>query len=68
MKALDILASAVSNTFRGRTRTLLTVLAIFVGAFTLTITTGLGTGINRYIDTTVAEIGAEDVMTVAHQG
>ncbi|MRX44670.1 ABC transporter permease [Agromyces kandeliae] len=67
MTPADVVGSAVANTFRSKTRTILTVLAIFIGAFTLTITTGLGTGINRYIDQTVAEIGAEDVMTVAHQ-
>ncbi|WP_394554150.1 ABC transporter permease [Agromyces sp. MMS24-JH15] len=67
MKAADVIGSAVANTFRSKTRTILTILAIFIGAFTLTVTTGLGTGINRYIDQTVAEIGADDVMTVAHQ-
>lgn len=65
MNAVDLVTSAVANTFRSRTRTILTVLAIFVGAFTLTITNGLGVGINRYIDTTVSSIGAEDVMTVS---
>nr|WP_236778796.1 FtsX-like permease family protein [Agromyces seonyuensis] len=45
----------------------MTILAIFIGGFTLTITTGLGTGINQYIDQTVAGIGAEDVMTVTHE-
>jgi putative ABC transport system permease protein len=64
VKTLDLLTSAIGNTFRSKTRTILTVLAIFVGAFTLTITNGLGTGINRYIDDTVAAIGADDVMTV----
>ena len=64
MKALDLVGSAIGNTFRSKTRTILTILAIFVGAFTLTITNGLGTGINRYIDDTVASIGADDVMTV----
>ena len=66
MKTTDVIATAISNTFRSKTRTILTILAIFIGAFTLTITTGLGTGINRYIDQTVAEIGAGDVMTVTH--
>jgi putative ABC transport system permease protein len=65
MKLLDLIGSAASNTFRSKTRTILTILAIFVGAFTLTITNGLGTGINRYIDDTVTSIGAEDVMTVS---
>lgn len=68
MKAADLVTTAVANTFRSRTRTILTVLAIFVGAFTLTITNGLGVGINRYIDTTVASIGADDVMTVSKAG
>ncbi|WP_341954100.1 ABC transporter permease [Salinibacterium sp. TMP30] len=65
MNLLDLIGSAASNTFRSKTRTILTILAIFVGAFTLTITNGLGTGINRYIDDTVTSIGAEDVMTVS---
>ncbi|HZW41841.1 MAG TPA: ABC transporter permease, partial [Agromyces sp.] len=64
MKTVDLVGSAVGNTFRSKTRTTLTILAIFVGAFTLTITNGLGTGINRYIDDTVAAMGADDVMTL----
>ncbi|NYD67926.1 ABC transporter permease [Agromyces atrinae] len=64
MRTSDLVGSAVANTFRSKTRTILTILAIFVGAFTLALTSGLGTGINRYIDDTVTSIGAEDVMTV----
>lgn len=64
MRAIDIVATAIGNSFRSRLRTTLTVIAIFIGAFTLTITNGLGTGINNYIDTQVASIGAPDVMTV----
>jgi putative ABC transport system permease protein len=64
MRAVDLVGSAVANTFRAKTRTILTILAIFVGAFTLTLTQGLGTGINSYIDDTVTAVGASDVMTV----
>lgn len=64
MRTTDLIGSAISNTFRSKTRTILTILAIFVGAFTLTLTSGLGTGINAYIDDTVTSIGAADVMTV----
>lgn len=64
MRAVDLVGSAVANTFRAKTRTILTILAIFVGAFTLTLTQGLGTGINAYIDDTVTAVGASDVMTV----
>lgn len=64
MNALDLVGTAISNTFRSKTRTILTILAIFVGAFTLTLTNGLGTGINAYIDDTVSGVGASDTMTV----
>lgn len=64
MKILDLVGTAVANTFRSKTRTILTVLAIFVGAFTLTITNGLGTGINAFIDSTVSAMGASDALTV----
>lgn len=64
MKTSDLISSAVANTFRSKTRTLLTILSIFIGAFTLSITSGLGTGINAYIDSTVSGVGASDVMTV----
>jgi len=64
MRNTDIVASAVTSTFRSKLRTGLTVTAIVIGAFTITITNGLGTGINAYINDTVAAIGAENVLTV----
>jgi putative ABC transport system permease protein len=64
MKTSDLVGSAIANTFRAKTRTILTILAIFVGAFTLALTGGLGTGINRYIDDTVSGVGASDAMAV----
>jgi putative ABC transport system permease protein len=64
MKFLDILKSAVSNTFRSKLRTTLTVIAIFIGAFTLTITTAIGTGVSSYINNQVASVGAPNVLTV----
>lgn len=65
MNTLEILGTAIGNTFRSRLRTALTVLAIFVGAFTLTLTNGLGVGIKSYIDTQVAGLGGQDLMSVA---
>ncbi|GAA1860485.1 ABC transporter permease [Myceligenerans crystallogenes] len=64
MKAVDIVGTAFRNAFRSRLRTSLTVLAVFIGAFTLSLTNGLGTGVNRYLDDTVASVGVDDVMTV----
>lgn len=64
MKIADVVGTAFRNAFRSRLRTTLTVLAIFIGAFTLSLTNGLGTGVNRYLDDTVASVGVDDVMTV----
>ncbi|WP_396668264.1 ABC transporter permease [Microbacterium sp. R86528] len=64
MRTADLITTAGANTFRSKTRSILTILAIFVGAFTLTLTSGVGTGINQYIDTTVSAVGASDAMTV----
>lgn len=64
MKTLDLIGTAIANTLRAKTRSILTILAIFIGAFTLTLTSGLGTGINAYISDTVTGIGAAGTMTV----
>jgi putative ABC transport system permease protein len=65
MNPLEILKTAMANSFRSKLRTLLTILAIFVGAFTLTITNGLGTGISNYIDNQVAAVGSSNSFTVS---
>ncbi|MFN4001956.1 ABC transporter permease [Microcella sp.] len=67
MKAVDLAATAVANTFRSKLRTTLTVLALFVGAFTLTITTALGAGVSTYIETQVNAFAADDVLLVQAQ-
>lgn len=67
MKAVDLARTAVANTFRSKLRTTLTVLALFVGAFTLTITTALGAGVSNYIETQVNSFAADDVLLVQAQ-
>ena len=64
MKTTDLAGTAVANTFRSRLRTTLTVLALFVGAFTLTLTTALGAGVSNYIETQVNSFAADDVLLV----
>ncbi len=65
MSFLETISTAISNTFRNRLRAVLTILAIFVGAFTLTITNGIGTGVSNYISTQVSSMGADDVMFIS---
>ncbi|WJZ68654.1 ABC transporter permease [Kocuria rosea] len=64
MKWQDVAGSAITSIFRGRIRTVLTVVAVFIGAFTLTLTSGMGTGVNDYIDETVAAFGDTDTLYV----
>ncbi len=64
MRATDVVATAARNTFRSKLRTTLTVLALFVGAFTLTLTTAVGAGVTDYVTKQVASLGAEDVFIV----
>ena len=64
MKTGDIIRTAIASTFRSKLRTSLTVIAIFIGAFTLTITSAIGAGVSQYINTQVASVGAKDVLQV----
>ncbi len=68
MKIIDIIATANSNMFRSKLRTSLTIIAIFIGAFTLTLTNGLGSGISQYIDKEVGNLGAKDVLIIQGVG
>jgi putative ABC transport system permease protein len=68
MKLFDLITTASSNMFRSKLRTALTITAIFIGAFTLTITTGLGLGISRYLDRQVDAFGAKDVLVIMPAG
>jgi len=65
MRTSDLVRAAVANTFRSKLRTTLTVLALFVGAFTLTLTTALGAGVSDYVSKQVASLGADDVLLVS---
>lgn len=67
MKTSDLISSAISNTFRSKLRTTLTVLALFIGAFTLTLTTAVGAGVTDYVTKQVDSLGASDVFIISGQ-
>lgn len=64
MKFTDILKSASSNLLRNKGRTILTIVAIFIGAFTISLTTGVNIGVNDYIDKQVGSVGGENQLFV----
>lgn len=67
MKLRDLIKIANRNLFRSKLRTFLTVMAIFVGSFTLTLTNGLGDGLRDYIEKQVKDIEGDQVLSVRKQ-
>lgn len=64
MKVLDIIKTANSNLFRSKLRTFLTLMAIIVGAFTLTLTLGIGEGAKDFINKQTKTFTIEDSLIV----
>ena len=64
MTVKDLIITANRNLLRNKLRTILTVLAIFVGAFTLTLTNGLGDGLKDYIDKQIKNFEGNDILFV----
>ncbi len=64
MKLWDLIRIANRNLLRSKLRTLLTVSAIFVGAFTLTMTNGIGDGLRDYIEKQVKNFEGESLVFV----
>src|SRR5688572_14244488 len=64
MKFWDLIRIANRNLFRNKLRTFLTVAAIFIGSFTLTMTNGLGDGIRAYIESQVKNVESDRVILV----
>jgi putative ABC transport system permease protein len=64
MRFLDLLSTASSNLLRSKTRTILTIIAIFIGAMTLTLTNGIGTGIKSYLNSQLGNLGATNVLFI----
>ncbi|MDR1196910.1 MAG: FtsX-like permease family protein [Candidatus Nomurabacteria bacterium] len=64
MKTSDIIATANTNMLRNKGRSFLTILAVFIGAFTIVLTTSINTGVNQYIDDQMAGTGGEDYIEI----
>ncbi len=64
MNFLDMLQTASASMLRSKARTILTVIAIFIGAMTITLTNGIGTGVKSYINQQIGNLGATNVLFV----
>jgi len=65
MNFIDLLTTASSSLFKSKARTILTIIAIFIGAMTITLTNGIGTGIKSYLNKQIGDLGATNVLTIS---
>ncbi len=64
MRLLVVVLTANRNLLRSKLRTIFTILAIFVGGFTLTLTTALNTGANEYLQRQIGNVSVPGVFQV----
>ncbi len=64
MKFFDIVKTANSNLLRNKIRSFLTILAIFVGSFTIILNSAINAGVNDFIDKQVSSIGGDGFIEV----
>ncbi len=64
MKIIDIIKTANHNLFRSKTRTFLTILAIFIGSFTIIMSNAINMGVNDFIDKQIESLGGEGYLEI----
>lgn len=62
MKVLDIIHDANANLWRSKLRSSLTILAIFVGSFTIILNSAINAGVNDFMDKQIANMGGEGYL------
>lgn len=65
MKLSDLIKDANANLFRNKMRSVLTILAIFIGSFAIISVNAIHAGVNSFIDQQVASIGGDNYMEIA---
>jgi putative ABC transport system permease protein len=65
MKFLDLIKTANNNLFRNKLRTILTILAIFIGGFVITLMVGVNAGVNDYVNQQLGAIGGDNLLVVS---
>ena len=62
MKVVDIFRDANANLWRSKLRSFLTILAIFVGSFTIILNSAINAGVNDFMDKQIANMGGEGYL------
>ena len=64
MKLLDIIHDANLNLLRNKLRSFLTILAIFIGSFSIISTSAIQAGVNNFIDSQVESYGGDGYLAI----
>ncbi|MCL2869645.1 ABC transporter permease [Candidatus Saccharibacteria bacterium] len=64
MKLWDLVKAANSNLFRNKLRTILTIVAIFIGGLVITLMVSVNAGVNDYIHQQIGGIGGKDTLLI----
>lgn len=64
MGFFETVISANHNLLRNKVRTFLTILAIFVGSFTIILNAAINAGVNNFIDDQISTAGGEDYLVI----
>ena len=62
MKVVDIFRDANANLWRSKLRSSLTILAIFVGSFTIILNSAINAGVYDFMDKQIANMGGEGYL------
>jgi putative ABC transport system permease protein len=64
MRILDMVRQSQTNLIRSKLRTFLTILAVFIGTFTISLTNGVGNGVKSYVNKELGNVGVENSLLV----
>lgn len=68
MNFFELLRTANHNLFRNKVRTLLTIIAIFVGSFTIILNVAINSGVNHFIDEQTNALGGDNFIMLLSNG
>lgn len=64
MRMLDVIYDANANLLRNKLRSFLTILAIFIGSFSIISTSAIQAGVNDFIDSQVDSYGGDGYLAI----
>ena len=62
MKITDVIRDANSNLWRSKIRSFLTILAIFVGSFTIILNSAINAGVNDWMNKQIENMGGDGYL------